>query len=210
MLPPGSWPRPVWVRWEEDKLVSQYEAMRAGLWECSARQFYTGNASVKRQRFLDAGGFDISFQRAEDVDLGYRLRDAGARFIFNPRAGVLHYAWRSFESWCRTPYQYGRNDVIMQRDKGRQTLDWATQEFHGRNRLNRLVVRVCAGRRPIVEPMVSVLSGVARVMSRVGAQQAALHALSAIFSLLYWQGVCEEVGDAHTVWRAIAASEPGR
>jgi len=210
MSPPGTWPRPVWVRWEEEKLQSQYGAMLAGRWTCTARQFYTGNASLARQRFLEAGGFDTTFQRAEDVELGYRLHDAGALFVFNARADVLHYAWRSFDSWCRTPYQYGRNDVIMQRDMGRQTLDWATREFHDRNALNRVVVRVCAGRRHIVDGVVKLLAGVVHLASRAGAPKPARHALSAIFSLLYWQGVCEEIGDRRAVWRAIAASAPAR
>lgn len=210
MSPPGDWPRSVWVRWEEEKLQSQYRAMLAGLWSCSARQFYTGNASLARSRFLEAGGFDTNFQRAEDVELGHRLHDRGARFVFNPAADVLHFASRSFEAWCRTPYQYGRYDVVMQRDKGQQTFTWATREFHDRNALSRALVRVCAGRRPIVDSSVAVLTGVMRLASRIGARRAAEHALSAIFSILYWHGVCDEIGDRRIVWRVIAAHSPAR
>src|SRR5262249_32922828 len=140
MSPPGEWPRPIWVRWEEHKLESQYQAMAEGLWQCSARQFYTGNASVPRDTFLAAGGFDTTFKRAEDVELGYRMHARGARFVFDRNAEVLHFASRTFKSWCRTPYQYGRYDVVMQRDKGQYTLDWATQEFHSRNGLNKILV----------------------------------------------------------------------
>src|SRR5258708_4480758 len=43
MSPPCDWPRPIWVQWEENKLLSQYRAMIAGEWGCTARQFYTGN-----------------------------------------------------------------------------------------------------------------------------------------------------------------------
>ena len=38
-----------WVAWEQHQLYKQYEAMMAGEWECTFRQFYTGNASVPRQ-----------------------------------------------------------------------------------------------------------------------------------------------------------------
>jgi glycosyltransferase involved in cell wall biosynthesis len=193
MSPPGDWPRPIWVRWEEEQLLSQYHAMIAGLWSCTARQFYTGNASLARARFVEAGGFDVTFQRAEDVELGYRLHDLGATFVFNPNADVLHYAYRSFESWCRTPYQYGRYDVVMQRN-GRQTLVWALREFRNRNPLNRALVRLLAGRRPMVNGAVQLLSAVMRVAARVGAYRPAQQALSAIFGLLYWQGICEESG----------------
>jgi glycosyltransferase involved in cell wall biosynthesis len=193
MSPPGDWPRPVWVRWEEEQLLSQYDAMIAGLWSCTARQFYTGNASLGRALFVEAGGFDVSFKRAEDVELGYRLHDLGASFVFNPKADVLHYAHRSFESWCRTPYQYGRYDVVMQRN-GRQTLVWALREFHNRNPLNRALVRLLAGRRRAVNGAVGLLAAVMRLATRLGAHRPAQQALSAIFGLLYWQGICEESG----------------
>ncbi|MDQ6671989.1 MAG: glycosyltransferase [Chloroflexota bacterium] len=208
MSPPAAWPRPIWVRWEEEQLQAQYRAMLAGVWSCTARQFYTGNASLARAQFIEAKGFDTSFQRAEDVELGYRLDENGARFIFNARADVLHYAWRSFDSWCRTPYQYGRYDVIMQRDKGRHTLDWASREFHGRKNINRALVSVCAGRGRTGRAVVGGLRALVRVAAGVGAQRTAQNALSAIFGVLYWQGVCDEMGDRRMLWRTIAAAAP--
>jgi glycosyltransferase involved in cell wall biosynthesis len=206
MSPPGDWSRPAWVRWEEEKLLEQYRALVEGVWACSGRQFYTGNASLTRARFLEAGGFDSTFLRAEDVELGYRLEALDARFVFNPRADVLHYAWRTFASWCRSPYQYGRYDVVMQRDKGQPTLDNATREFHGRHALNRIMLYVCAGRRPLVDRLVPVLGVLVRLAGRIGARRITGSALSAIFSLLYWQGVCDELGDRGAMWRSITAA----
>lgn len=208
MSPPGNWPRPVWVRWEEEKLLSQYRAMRSGLWSCTARQFYTGNASLDRTRFLDAGGFDVRFQRAEDVDLAYRLEQRGARFTFSPRAEVLHYAWRSFKAWSRGAYQYGRYDVIMQRDKGHQTLDNATREFHDRRALNQVAVHVCVSHRWLVNVGVATCAGLASAFGQLGASKLAEHVLSAAFSVLYWQGVCDELGDKRALWSALGGSNP--
>lgn len=210
MSPPVDWPRPAWVRWEEKKLDIQYRAMLAGLYPCTARQFYTGNASLARALLLECGGFDPSYKRAEDVELGYRLRDRGARFIFNPYADVKHYAARSFRSWCHTPYQYGRYDVLMARDKGQPTLRQATEEFHGRHPLNRVLLRLFAGHRRTSSLVAGLLGGLARVMDRVGARQTAAHALSAVFNLLYWQGAAEELGDRGALWRAIDAGQPDR
>ena len=73
MSPPSNWPRPAWIRWEEDKLEVQYRALLAGEYPCTPRQFYTANASLSRGQFLDVGGFDPRFQRAEDVELAFRL-----------------------------------------------------------------------------------------------------------------------------------------
>jgi GT2 family glycosyltransferase len=207
MYPPPDWPRPAWVRWEEEKLAWQYEAMAAGKFECSPRQFYTANASLPAALFRAAGGFDVRFSRAEDVELGFRLRDRGARFVFLPDAGVFHYASRTFESWCRTPYQYGRFDVMMHHEKGHETLLLATQEFHGRHPANRLLARLCVGRRGPTRAAVSALRLAAAAADRLGAQHRAALALSGIFNLLYWQGVCDELGGADVVWRRVDGAQ---
>jgi GT2 family glycosyltransferase len=200
MSPALDWPRPAWVRWEEEKLQVQYRALMAGEYACTPRQFYTANASLLRARFLAAKGFDPSFKRAEDVELAYRLRDLGARFLFEPRADVVHYPSRSFESWCRTPYLYGCYDVIMHRDKGHETLSCAAFEFHQRHPLNRLLARLCVGREILVRGAVLTMAGAASAAERLGTRRVAAAALSGLFNLLYWQGVCDELGSRRLLW----------
>jgi hypothetical protein len=207
MLPARGWARPVWIRWEENMLLAQYKAMLEGLYPCTPRQFFTANAALPRGRFMESGGFDAGFARAEDVELGFRLRDRGMRFAFVPSATVTHYARRSFPSWRRTPYQYGRGDVVMHRDKGHRTLDLAYQEFHWRHPLSRLVTRACVGRRAPSCIVRSSLAGIARAGDALGAERVALAALSALFNLLYWQGVVDELGDRRAVWRGVAAAQ---
>jgi tRNA uridine 5-carboxymethylaminomethyl modification enzyme len=41
-----------------------------GVYDPTWRQFFTGNAVVRRDYLVDAGGFDESFTRAEDIELG--------------------------------------------------------------------------------------------------------------------------------------------
>jgi GT2 family glycosyltransferase len=205
MSPPGDWPRSPWVRWEEEKLQWQYDAMQAGRWSATARQFYTANSSLPKSLFLAAGGFDASFKRAEDVELGYRLRNAGAQFVFTPDADVLHYASRTFTAWCRTPYQYGRYDVIMTRDKGHEALKFSLREFHGRNPLNKALSFLVTGRPLLVNPVVALLRLTVQAGTLVRARRATSRALSGIFNLLYWQGVCDELGGRRMLERSIAA-----
>ena len=205
MSPPINWHRPAWVRWEEDLLQIQYRDMVAGKYPCTPRQLYTANASTRREQFLAVGGFDTTFQRAEDVELGYRLRDAGARFTFNPRADVMHYASRSFDAWLRTPHQYGRYDVAMARDKGQQTLQWATYEFHSRNPLTRALVKMCVGRPRLVAGARALLRGVVSAADAVGVgPRWTGYILSGIFNLMYWQGAAEELGGRQAVLDALA------
>jgi GT2 family glycosyltransferase len=48
------------------------------------------SAAYRRGAFLAAGGFDPTFSGAEDLDLSYRLTEAGHRLVFAPKAQVLH------------------------------------------------------------------------------------------------------------------------
>jgi glycosyltransferase involved in cell wall biosynthesis len=208
MSPPTGWPRAPWVRWEEDKLQRQYDAMMAGLWGATARQFYTGNSSLPRALFIRGGGFDPSFKRAEDVELGYRLRNIGARFVFVASAEVLHHASRTFNAWQRTPRQYGKYDVIMTRDKGHESLALALSEFKTRHVLNRQLSLLVAGRPLLVRAMVALVSLVVHAASSIGAQGVTSRALSGIFNVLYWQGVCDELGGHQALRRSLSSAQP--
>ena len=207
MYPPTDWPRSVWVRWEERQLLKQYDAMGRGLYPCTPRQFYTGNASAPRALLLRAGGFDPRFKRAEDVELAFRLWAIGARFHFEPGAEVLHYASRSFASWKRTPYQYGQYDVVMGREKGINTFELACWEFERRHVWSRRLTRACVGRF-WRGPAVTGLFLAAMLADKIGLEEAAAFALSAIFNLQYWQGASDELGGPAPVWSAVA--EPSR
>jgi glycosyltransferase involved in cell wall biosynthesis len=71
MITPEDFEMSPWVRWEQDQLAKQYQDMLGGVWETTARQFYTGNTSLSRMRLLESGGFDPEITRAEDVELAY-------------------------------------------------------------------------------------------------------------------------------------------
>ena len=129
MLTPSDYRPGVLVQWEQAMLYKQYEAMKRGDYAPTYRQFHTGNASVDRRFFLDAGGFDERFRRAEDVEFAYRLSVGGARFVFNPSAVGNHYAERSFSSWIGIARDYGRNDVVFDREAHPGALDTARREF---------------------------------------------------------------------------------
>jgi glycosyltransferase involved in cell wall biosynthesis len=187
-----------WIQWEQNMLAKQYDAMDRGVYGATARQFYTGNASVARRHVIAAGGFDPSFRRAEDVELAYRLADRGLRFEFDHDAVVLHYAARSFSAWRRAAADYGHNDVIFARDHGRAwLLESICGEFAGRNALIRSLTRVCLPRPRLGAATTSALSLVAKAAGRVGADAVAQRTLSAVYNLEYYRGMAAELGDAH-------------
>jgi glycosyltransferase involved in cell wall biosynthesis len=195
MLTPDDFALSPWVRWEQAMLTKQYRAMLNGEFEPTARQFYTGNTSLARAHLLSSGGFDESFRRAEDVELAYRLAERGLQFVFNPVAIGYHYAERSFRSWMEIPYVYGRNDVIFTRDKHQ---DWLLpkvfNEFHDRNMLVQLLVKVCLDRDALSKSTVAWLKGISYLADRLGLERLVQTTHSGMFNLRYYQGIAHEIG----------------
>ena len=184
-----------WVRWEQEVLDKQYVAMLKGKWGPSPRQFYTANASLARRHFQASGGFDSTYRRAEDVELGYRLRDMGLRFVFQPDAVVTHYARRTLRAWWRIPYQYGMYDVRMWRDKGRRhVLGMIGHEFLQRHPLVQKLVRLSVGGSARAKAVAASAVGLAVVAGGVRLNPLARWAYSLTYNLLYYQGVCDELG----------------
>lgn len=201
--PPVTWPQPTWDRWDAEQLQKQYRAMTAGDFACSQRQFFTANASVHRGLFLAAGGFDEQFRRAEDMELAWRMSRHGARFVFASGAEVVHFAARPFVSWCRNAYQYGRYDVIMEREKAIPVFRIACDEFHSRRAVNRLIARLCIGRPLLRDATLFGLTFLVHACDRFGQHHAASFALSSIFNIRYWQGASDELGSTSRLWDAI-------
>lgn len=195
MLTPPDFRMNAWVSWEQAMLYKQYAAMKRGDWTATFRQFYTGNASLARSTLLDAGGFDTRFRRAEDVELAYRLDEAGCRFDFNPDAVGWHYADRSFASWLANAHDYGVNEVIFARDHHRpELLDIVRNDFAGRHRLVRWASRVGVRHPRVAPPLQSVLSASARASARVHAGSMARLLFSGTYNLAYYRGVADELG----------------
>jgi GT2 family glycosyltransferase len=195
MLTPDEIMMAPWVRWEQAMLTKQYQAMLAGKYQPSARQFYTGNTSLARAQLVAAGGFDESFRRAEDVELAYRLAQRGLQFVFNPNAIGYHYAERSFRSWMEIPYIYGRNDVIFTRDKHQHwLLPEVLKEFHDRNALIKLLVWLCLDHDILSKSILASHRAVSYLADRLGLERLVQNAHSGMFNLCYYQGVAHEMG----------------
>ena len=207
MKTPTDFPISPWVQWEQDMLYKQYDAMNRGDYGATARQFYTGNASVARRHLEAAGGFDPAFRRAEDVELAYRLADRGLRFAFAPDAVVLHFAERSFDAWLRAAYAYGRNDVVFARDRGQAwLLDAISTEFHQRHALIRRFARVCLPRPWLGRPASEAVSLLARGTGHLGLDRVSRPALSAVYNLAYYRGMADELGSADELLARFAAA----
>jgi GT2 family glycosyltransferase len=200
MLPPSDNDQPAWLRWEATTLRKQYDAMVRGEYAPTPRQFYTANASVRRSHALAVGGFDESFKRAEDVEFAYRLADRGLRFHFLQEAAVVHEPVRTWEGWLDVAREYGRHAVIFQRDRGRDQLRLAYEEWPERHPLNRWLAEMCVGHRHRSKAL-SNMAGLA-VRRNIGKHwdRVQMGLCSAAYSAAYWQGVADESGLGKKVW----------
>lgn len=194
LLTPGDYHLSAWNAWEQAMLEKQYTALAEGKWTPTARQFFTGNASVARSHLIDVGGFDERYRRAEDVELGYRLAKRGIEFVFNPRARGYHYANRSFQSWLDIASAYGRHDAVFFRDGEQRRWQTVKEEFAGRHKLNQILVRGCLDRPRFSRLVSGMLRGLSVACHASGLERGSRAALSGLFNLRYYQGVCDEIG----------------
>ena len=184
-----------WVAWEQAKVEAQYRAMERGDWEPTFRQFWTGNASLSRAHILGAGGFDPNYLRAEDVELGVRLKDRGLSFRFNPRARGLHFAERSLASWERVHESYGKAEVeIFGKLGSDELLEMLAGNWQRLNPATRWLVRNCLG-RPIRRSAASLLlRSHLQLALRLKLPLMSEQVCSVFANLLYWEASTQALG----------------
>lgn len=186
-----------WVAWEQEKLENQYREMMRGDWEPTFRQFWTGNASVARAHVIAAGGFDRSFNRAEDVELGRRLHERGLRFRFNPKARGLHHAERSLKAWVQMHKSYGTLEVQIFGGFGREDLvstlagNWS--RIHP---ATRWLVSQCLGRPERHRFASLALETWLKVGAATKRPLAASQVCGALANLTYWQASADALGES--------------
>jgi len=191
-----------WVAWEQEKLAEQYDCLRSDP-AASYRQFYTGNASVLREHLERSGGFDSRYRRAEDVELAFRLEQAGLRFEFCPSAHGYHYAERSFDSWITMAYDYGKANVAFANSGQDFLLGSIAREFRIRHPLQQRLVRTLAGRPKAAKLVVQLLRGLFRVADRAGAERLTQAMLSAMYGIEHYRGTADALGSGSALLHVL-------
>jgi hypothetical protein len=148
-------------------------------------------------------GYNTRLRRAEDLELGYRLRGAGARFYYAATAESLHLGQHSFEQWLSDARNNGAADAQLGWEHGHEELQTSVfQWFRGRNSLLRRLVRMCSRRPGLERPLVGVLNRLGGAAHRVGARPVARAVYSAIYNLTYWIALSGALGPAR-FWREV-------
>lgn len=104
------------------------------------------NMAFRRAALEQVGGFDPRFRTAgDDVDLCWRIQDAGGTLGFSPAALVWHRARRSMPAYLRQQAGYGRAEALLERKwpdryNHQGHVSWSGTVYGGK-------VRRCFGRR---------------------------------------------------------------
>lgn len=205
LLPPLDTRLNAWGAWEERTLCSHYDAMQHGRWKPTYRQFYTGNASVAKRHLLAAGGFDHTYLRAEDIELGKRMGELGCEFVFLPEARGWHYVHRRFESWAAMPVAYGRAVVAMARTHDVAELATAAFEYQFRNLPVKSITHFCLGSRVRVDWATALLHYSAVVAWALHLNIVAYGSCSLLYNMRLYSGLAAELGSVDDFWRLIKA-----
>lgn len=73
------------------------------------------NFLVRRNVFLEIGGFNTHLSVGEDVDLCWRLRKSHHEFEFRPEGIVLHKHRNRLSSFCKRRFDYGTSEPLLQK-----------------------------------------------------------------------------------------------
>lgn len=73
------------------------------------------NMLIRRDEFLECGGFNEGLQVGEDVDLCWRLQDMGHLLEYRPSGSVLHRHRTKWKSFCDRRFDYGTSEPLLQK-----------------------------------------------------------------------------------------------
>jgi GT2 family glycosyltransferase len=185
ILPPPDNRLEPWNLWEADRLGREYSKLRRGEIEPSWMHIYAGNLAVHRANLEAVGGFDESFARQEDIELGLRLSRAGCRFVFEPSAVVWHNTHRSLERWLGIPVASAYYDLQIEKSSSQiDGLRFVEERLRQKHWLLRLSRRACA-HRWLSQSAVRVAVQLGRALHVAGLENQSLMAFSLVWDLQY-------------------------
>lgn len=154
---------------------------------------YGGNFSIRRTRFLDAGGYDATFKAYghEDYELSLRLARSGERFVYEPDAlANQHYA-KTLGELAANAESEGRTAVLFVRKQPDALPSLTLGRFGRRPFLRRaqLGALVAASRvMPLLRERLIAAVGRSERSARPGGESALYARYDALFDVLYWIG----------------------
>jgi len=151
-----------------------------------ARDFYTGNTSIRREVMLEVGAFDERFTAYgnEDVELFLRLRAAGVELSFDETAVARQRYGKTFAGLLRDTVDKGTTSVVLARAHPEAFRELQLAELTTRFRrwppVRSALLAASRRRAPFTR--------LALALERIGAWRSSLFYVFAL-DYFYWYGV---------------------
>lgn len=126
--------------------------------EVSYLIFFT--AMVRREDLVAVGGIDVSAPGGDDLDLSIRFRKAGKKLVVDPRAFIIHHAFKTGERVRGGPEKTGGWNSKEMSD---ETNRWLIQK-HG----FKTYMETMRGLSPVITPSIDTEGNVVRSLVREG------------------------------------------
>ena len=195
---------PGWSRWLEWEIGQQYGEMLDGRRSVDGRCLFSGNFSIDRSQFLAVGGFDKNMPNCEDTDLGLRLQHTGVGFSLNLEAIGHHCGYHDYAGWRRKAYREGRWGGELALNMKYEFV-WGDLfvNFRGRHFLARSAAKALLDHKRRFATCTALMKWGASLAGLSRLRFLERWSYAGIYSLLYWQGVCDELGNARVFWRYL-------
>jgi serine acetyltransferase/GT2 family glycosyltransferase len=223
IIPPKSNPpRRAFEYFYERSIDKMYARFRTQEAKPRGQNLYTGNVSLPRAVFLEAGGFSTSYRHAEDKELGLRIEaKTGAEFVWEPGAVSEHYSnTPSFASFGNRAYEYGLADCKIQ-DLYPERLDVGPGPLLTSGGAGRRALSAMFKRSGLLTGLFVALStAAARLFGALGRRGMAANFSAVVFLARYVRGVLKgkgsraavkELEDRYLVYEALNSTKwPGQ
>jgi GT2 family glycosyltransferase len=165
----------------------------------------TGNVSLRRADYLEVGGFDVSLELAEDMELGLRLERAGVEVVFAEEAFTIHDSDHTdFAAWRRRALSYGRQCVVIGRKLPALAHADPWRFFFGGALAKRPFVSAALALPRLGRPLAAAVHRAALAADRLRLERLALRLTGLLWDVEFFRGVRAETGDLAGTLRSCA------
>jgi GT2 family glycosyltransferase len=155
----------------------------------------TGNASMRREDYLRAGGLDLSLSRAEDMALGLDLEELGVELVFSDAAYSVHMSDHTqADKWRARAFIHGKLEPGIARKHPRMAHADPWRFAFSLPLAGRLLCTPAVVSPKIAEKLAGVVLRAAEAADKLGFERAAMRATGLVFGMEYFRGMREEAG----------------